>query len=278
MVGPLRFAVLLVMLQGTLALAQNPPTSIDTAFDVVSVKQNVRDGVPEAIALEPNGSVRFTAFPVRTLITIAYRAEGIQRFDQLVGGPAWIATDKFDINAKVANTADAATASNRLPLMLRALLRERFELRVHTETRSVPAFALVLARPDGRLGPELRESVTDCSGGSNGSPAQNREVECGIRAVGGVITGRAVSASQLAGNLSGYSTVDRFVTDRTGLMGRYDFRLEYSPAFLQGADVGGNVGPSLFTALIEQLGLRLQPENITVPVLVIDQVSKPTAD
>ena len=88
-----------------------------------------------------------------------------------------------------------------------------------------------------------------------------------------------LSAALLAGNLSGYPTVDRPVIDRTGLTGRYDFRLEYSPAFLQqSADAAQSPGPSLFTALTEQLGLALQPATIRLPVLVIDNVERPTPD
>ena len=92
--------------------------------------------------------------------------------------------------------------------------------------------------------------------------------------MGGVITGRSVPAAQLAGYLSGVPAVDRHVTDRTGLTGRYDFRLEYSPAFLE----PGAAGPSLFTALTEQLGLTLKEETVPLPVLIIDGVEKPTPD
>jgi uncharacterized protein (TIGR03435 family) len=278
MVRPSRIAILLLALWEAVPLAQSPPASNEPAFEVVSVKLNPRDDVPEALALEPNGDVRFTAFPLRTLIAMAYRAEGIQRFDQLVDGPAWMATDRFDISAKVAETVNAATTSTRMLVMLRGVLRDRFGLRVHAETRSLPAFALVRARGDDKLGPELHQTTTDCSGGTTGSTQVNRDERCGIHAAAGVITGRAVPASQLAGNLSGYPMVDRLVIDRTGLTGGYDFTLQYSPTFLQGADAGGSVGPSLFTALVEQLGLRLEPETITAPVLVIDHVEKPTAD
>ena len=117
-----------------------------------------------------------------------------------------------------------------------------------------------------------------CAGSTGVGANPDQESRCGIRATGGVITGRAASAAQLAGNLSGYPTVDRFVTDRTGLTGRYDFTLEYSPAFLETGDAVSTAGPSLFTALTEQLGLRLQPETAVLPVLVIDAVEKPAPD
>lgn len=268
-------ALAIISAAGTAALAQDRLASSPPAFEVASVKPNVNLDAPEGISVQPDGSARFTAFPVRTLIAMAYRTEGIQRFDQLVGGPSWIAVEKFDIVAK----ADSQTPQtpNRLPAMLRSLLRDRFGLRVHSETRQMPAYGLVMARRDRRLGRTLRQSTIDCSGATATAAIPTPDQWCGIRATGGLITGRAVSAAQLAGNLSGYPAVDRYVTDRTGLTGRYDFELEYSPAFLEPADAA-SAGASLFTALTEQLGLRLQPETIVAPVLVIDQIERPAPD
>jgi len=248
------------------AAAQDRRVSSEPAFEVVSVKVNLNDDVPEAISLAPDGSVRFTGFRLRTLIARAYQSEGLQRFDQIIGGPAWIGVDRFDIVAKAGDQAAAQSGPAQVPERLRTVLRDRFRLRAHTDTRNMPAFALVVARPDRKPGPRLRESTVVCSA----DPDQ----PCGIRAMGGVITGRGVPAAQLAGYLSGVAAVDRHVIDRTGLTGRYDFRLEYSPAFLE----PGAAGPSLFTALTEQLGLTLQAEMVPLPVLIIDSVEKPTPD
>ena len=266
--------VFLLTAAGT-TIAQELLRTVDPVFEVTSVKPSPKDDVPAGISTEPDGSARFTRFQVRTLITIAYRSEGIQRFDQLIGAPSWLSVDRFDVVAKVRAGSDPQNGASQVPSMLRGLLSDRFRLRVHSETRDMPAYALVLARRDGRLGPEFRESTTDCPAVDT-NPDPDRW--CGIRAAGGVIIGRRVSTTELAGNLSGYSTLDRFVTDRTGLNGRYDFRLEYSPAIVQPGDVATLAGPSLFTALSEQLGLRLEPETKTVPVLVIDRVDKPMPD
>ena len=253
-------------------VAQDRPVSTEPSFEVVSVKVNLNDDVPEAIALAPDGSVRFTGFRLRTLIAMAYRSEGLQRFDQIIGGPSWIGVDRFDIAAKATDQADLQAAPSRVPERLRTVLRDRFRLRVHTETRNMPAFALVMAGRDRKPGPQLRQSTIDCPA----APATDADPDrrCGISAKGGVIVGRGVPAGQLAGYLSGIPAVDRHVTDRTGLTGRYDFRLEYSPAFLE----PGGTGPSLFTALTEQLGLTLQAETVPLPVLIIDSVEKPTPD
>ena len=273
-----RLATLAVLIATAAGItAQDRRFSPEPAFEVTSVKPNADDNVPEGIALQPNGSVRFTGFRVRTLITIAYRSEGIQRFDQLIGGPSWIAGEKFDIAGKVGDVSDPQAARAGLPAMLRALLRDRFRLRLHTETRNLPAFALVLARRDGTPGPQLRESTAKCPTAETPATDADPDFWCGIRYSGGVITGRAASAALLAGNLSGYPEVDRFVADRTGLNGRYDFRLEYSPASLE-RDAVASARPSLFTALSEQLGLTLQPETAALPVLVIDNIDKPTPD
>jgi uncharacterized protein (TIGR03435 family) len=181
---------------------------------------------------------------------------------------------RFDIDAKASDQPEAQGLPTRMRERLRTLLRDRFRLRVHTDTRNMPAFALVIARRDRKLGPQLHESTVDCS--PAGTPATDPDPDrwCGIRAMGGVIVGHSVSAALLAGNLSGYPAVDRHVTDRTGLTGRYDFRLEYAPAFVE----QGGTGPSLFTALTEQLGLTLRTETARLPVLVIDSVEKPTPD
>ena len=271
-------ALVVIHLAGVVVAAEQRTASLDPAFEVASIKPTVSDA-REGISVQPDG-VRFTGFQVRTLITIAYRAEGIQRFDQLVGAPSWTGVDRFDIVAKAGSSLAAQEPmAARLPAMLRALLRERFRLRAHAETRSMPAFALRIARRDRRLGQQLRESTSDCSASGRAQAGQSdSDTWCGIRATGGVITGRSVSSAQLAGNLSGYPTIDRFVADRTGLTGRYDFRLEYSPAVVGGGDAAANPGPSLFTALTEQLGLRLQPEKAVLPVLVIDHVERPTPD
>ena len=266
----------IIISAGGSTIGQERFASPELAFEVASVKANLNPDAPERIAVQPDGSARFTGFHIRTLIAMAYRAEGIQRFDQLVGGPSWISVDRFDIIAKADPRAPGSR--DRLPTMLRSLLRDRFGLRLHSETRKMPAYGLVMARRDRRLGRNLRESTIDCSGTTGTAANPNPDQWCGIRAMSGVITGHAVSAVQLAGNLSGYPTVDRFVTDRTGLTGRYDFELQYSPAFLEPGDAVSTAGPSLFTALTEQLGLRLQPETIVAPVLVIDHVERPAPD
>ena len=249
------------------------------AFDVASVKPNPND-VPEGISLSPNGDVRFTGFRVRTLIAMAYG--GAQLLDQFTG-PSWIATDRFDIVAKAEGDISVSVQgrrSERLIAMLRTLLEDRFQVRVHTETRERPVFTLRLARRDGLPGPRLRESSVECPRFVTGAPPPKIDPDrsCGIRALGGTITGRGVAASQIAGNLAGYPAVGRVVLDRTGLTGRYDFQVEYAPESAEPATPAADGRPDLFTALREQLGLTLQPGTAPLEVVVIDRVEHPTPD
>jgi len=255
--------------------------SAQTAFEVASVKPNPND-VPEGISLSPNGEIRYTGFHLKTLIAMTY-GTALQRFDEFIGGPSWLDTDRFDIVAKAGGdiSADAqGRRSDRIAAMLRTLLEDRFKVKVHTETRESPVYVLGLARRDRRLGPQLRESTIECPRFITGAPLPVVDPDrwCGIRAVGGTITGQGVPASQIAGNLSGYPVIGRVVIDRTGLTGRYDFQIQYAPNFGDAADPAAANGPSLFTALTEQLGLTLQSERAQLPVVVIDRAERPTAD
>lgn len=262
--------------------AQTPADGGRLAFEVASVKPNPND-VPEGIALQPNGGVRFTGFRLRTLITIAYGGE-TQRFDQFIGGPPWIATDRFDIVAKAEGDISAnaqGRRSDRLIAMLRTLLEDRFQVRVHTETREMPAFILRMSQRDGKPGPRLHQSTAGCPRFVTGAPLPSIDPEhwCGIRAVGGRIIARGVPMQQIAANLAGYPAVGRPVLDRTGLTARYDFQIDYSPGPAGDPENPPvDVGPDLFTALREQLGITLQPERAVVPVIVIDRAEHPTPD
>src|SRR5262252_5080948 len=139
-----------------------------------SVKPNPND-VPESISLQPTG-FRFTGFRLRTLITITYGPEtGIQTFDQLIGGPSWIATNRFDIVAKTDERNVAGPDGRRpelVPTILKVVLEQRFNLKLHTERREMPVYALRLARPDGRLGPQITPTRIACPAVVFGVPSQ----------------------------------------------------------------------------------------------------------
>ena len=172
--------------------------------------------------------------------------------------------------------------------MLRALLEERFKLVTHRETREMPIYELVVARADGRLGPGLHKSDVDCEAlfaarraGVAPPPRQPLEPPaCGLMGGPARTIAGAVTMQQLATNLS--TAVEGLVIDKTGLTGRFDFNLAWTPERLPtdapppGIPPIDPNGPDLFTALREQLGLKLTPAKGPVDVLVIDRVERPT--
>lgn len=241
-------ALIVGLASGTQSSGQAP------TFDTASVKANM--SADTRLSISTRGRI-YTAVnaPLRTLILIAYEL-GFEPF-RLVGGPDWISSERFD----VLGTLPEGTTSRQTGAMLQALLADRFNLAVHTETRDLPAYALVLARSDGRLGPQLRRSSADCAA----TPTACRtSVGSDIRA-----TGQALTA--LAGTLPQF--LSRRVFDRTGLSGLFDFELRFSDS---DPAVGGSDLPSIFTALQEQLGLKLEPTRAPAEVIVIDRIARPT--
>src|SRR6478672_7319803 len=200
-------------------------------FEVASVKIN-RSAIGKVDIQRQLGG-RFTATNVtlRQLIQHAYQ---LQEF-LIVGGPSWMPTDRFDIVAKAeadgsreSGQVDTAGAPSREQLMLRALLAERFSLSVHTDTKELPIFALVVAQRDGTPGPQLRPSAQTCESRDVDSRTQNRPApsvtetpRCGMRVLPGTIQSGGVLLAQLATALS--PLVDRVVRDRTGLAGYFEF-------------------------------------------------------
>jgi len=281
--GPLGIVVLLTTVG--LSAGQQPARE---SFEVASVKPNPANDVPESVQLLSGGRLRMTGFRLQTLIRIAFASTSVQRIEQIVGGPSWIGSERFDIVAKANGelTPDAeGRRPQRLIEMLKTLLEDRFAVRVHMDTRTMPAFVLRVAR-NGKLGPQLKVSTVDCARPAGTAPDPDRW--CGFRSVngGGTVTARHVTMAEVAAYFGGYNVVGRPIADRTGLTDRYDFRIEFINAFIEAPNPGGaplanpnaDTGPGLFTALSEQLGLTLQPENAIVPVLVIDHVDRPTPD
>ena len=290
--------------------AQTPATGGGASFEVVSVKPSNPDpGNPMAaipMMMPPVGG-RLTAsnVPLRLLVRMAYEVQDFQ----IVGGPSWQLTSKFDIRAKA---EDGFTGSTKemLPL-IRALLADRFKLNVHMEKRDMVISTLVVSRSDGRLGPDLKASTADCpdpqvqaqkqaealaKGGAAALLSQLQEnAPCSIAPImptGGAMTfglrANGQPLSQLIALLT--QATGRIVEDRTGLTGLYDWKLTFDPQVLMsmigqlgvpmpaGAQLPPSDSPSLLTAIQEQLGLKLNSERGPVDVLVIDSAELPTSD
>ena len=265
-----------LILTPALFLAQTP------SFDVASIKPNVSTGADSSIQANPNGRFTATNTSLRTLILRAYGLHD----SQLIGAPAWIATERFDVNART--DAPLPNGPNALMPPLRTLLAERFRLRAHNETRELPAFVLTLARRDRRLGPQIRPSDTDCSGKTQPTVtdirAQARDgwPPCGmafmvsfVDSAGAALKVRlrrsAMTMTEFATALQ--TNVDRPVVDRTGLEGLFDLEYSYAQQPASSTATGPDSNqPMLLVALEEQLGLKLESQRTAVPVLVIDAI------
>ena len=265
------------------------------AFDVVSIRENKSGDLAQGMRRQPGGRLVVNNAPVRTLILQAF---GLQP-QQLVGGPDWIGSARYDIAARAAGEFPVTEPGTVGPmqLMMQRMLADRFQLAVHMETRELPIYALTVARTDGRLGPRLKPAATDCqtlmnelvkgarSGGAPPAAPQlpDGRPACGMRVGGGgALTAGGTSMAALARMLA--VPVGRLVEDRTGLPGAFDFDLEFT------ADPGGAAAagagaprppdnanaPSIFTALEEQLGLKLEPQRAPAEVLVIDRIERPS--
>jgi uncharacterized protein (TIGR03435 family) len=268
-------------------------------FEVASVRQNTNDDGKVMIGIQPGGRFNAVNVPLWDLIRQAY---AVQR-TQIVGAPDWTNAARYDIVAKAeSNIQGTPPGGPAAPLnfMLQDLLEDRFKLRVHSETREMPIYALTLARSDRKFGPGLRQSTTDCAamrgrgargvgpGGPGGSPSgpppPGERPMCGMRFAPNQLLAGGVPLAQLTQVLS--QITQRNVVDRTGLEGTFDFDVTFTPDRLpQGPPPPGVQlpsidpnGPSIFTALQEQLGLKLESERAPVEVLVIDHVERPTPD
>lgn len=274
-----------------------PAQQAPPQFEVASVKPNSSGVMKEMIETQPGGRFTATNVTLRQLIRNAYRLQDFQ----ITGGPAWLASDRFDIVAKAEGgnlddpfQAEKRGGATRAQMMLRALLTERFKLEVHAESKELPIYTLALARTDGTLGPQLRASSRNCDAseidraehaGPAARPALPTEPPpCGMRTLPGTILAGGVRLGQFASTLS--ALLGRVVQDRTGLSGDFELTLRWTPDQIpQGFDRKASAmgltpidpdGPSLPTALREQLGLKLDSQKGPVEIIVIDRAERPT--
>ncbi|MGH9598314.1 MAG: TIGR03435 family protein [Terracidiphilus sp.] len=234
---------------------QSPPAQPPT-YEVVSVKPHkaVDDGM--WWRMTPDG---FSTSGV-TLDNLMMNAYGLITPDQISGLTGWADADKFDIQAKMDEETTAALQKlspkerfHQQQLMMRAMLADRFELKVHHETKELPIYELVIARS----GLKMKESPANEKGRGMFGPNK--------------ITAQATPIESLAFSLS--NNVGRIVVDKTGLTGKYDFTLKWTPDDQQES---ADSGPSIFAALEEQLGLKLVPAKGPVDTIVVDRIEKPS--
>jgi uncharacterized protein (TIGR03435 family) len=249
------------------------------AFDAASIKRNV-SGETRLRFETPPGRLNAVNVPLRFVIRQAYRVPEAR----ILGGPAWLDTDRYDIVA----TAPNSVTGDALREMLRGLLDERFGLKLHQETRAMPIYELRLARPDGALGPNLRRSATDCTGQASSIAAGT--VRCGILVSQGPgsasLRGGGATIESFARLLGDF--LDRPLNDRTGLAGAFDLELQFAAprSATPGAPVPGGLAPAsaadeipiVFTAVQEQLGLKFEAQRGQADVWIVDAASRPSVD
>ena len=267
---PVMLTIAILCALTLMVAAQQPPQR----FEIASVKRSA----PDARGMRISGPTpdEFTTVnaPLERIILYAFGS----RDDQLVGAPDWIRSESFDITAKY----PAGHSPAQVPSMVRALLEDRFKLKTHADKREGPIYALRLARADGKLGPDLKRPGVDCKAElakQTGSPVIRFGTPCFALQTGEgldrLIWGGNQTMAQLAEMLSG--PAGRNVLDRTGLTGTFDVRLRWRPdAGLTTAADTPDAGVSLFTAVQEQLGLKLESARAPLEVLVIDSVERPT--
>lgn len=255
----LRMKLLLAVLLGLTVLAAQD----HLAFEVASVKVRSANSLLTMVGGAPSGPrLTLEAMSLADLVAWAYNVKPWL----VAGAPPWANETRdrttlnpevrFDINAKA--EGDAPRTVEEFRAMMQSLLADRFQLTARRETRTVPVYALVVDK--GRQ--KFRESGSDATGI--------------MRMSRGTLTASGGTMDQLVNFFSNSNGVDRPIVDRTGLAGHYDFALQWS--VLGAGDASNASAPSVFTALQEQLGLKLEPQSAPMEFLVIDHAEMPTSN
>lgn len=251
--------------------------------EVASIKPAAPDARAMLLQPGPGGGIRITNMSLKDMIMIAWR---VQPF-QMSGGPAWIDSARYDIVAK----PEAKISQSEIPAMLQSLLADRFQVRLRSETKEMPVYALVLARKDGKPGPDLMESKEgDCQKFDPAQPPARPEPAapppryCGRLMMGpNRITAIAVPLSSLIPTLS--RMLGRQVVDQTGLKGNFDLNVTWTPDETQAfpprppgenSAPSDSAAPSFFTAFQERLGLKFESKKGPVEIIVVENAERPS--
>jgi uncharacterized protein (TIGR03435 family) len=264
----LHLIILPLVTMMSFAQTQNATPTARPQFEVASIRlTRPDDAQPHRLVWLAGGRFAAVGVTAKTLIGVAYEVKPFQ----ILGGPSWIGRDQYSIDAKGTATGKAPILSLYLTqqqretaernLKLQSLLTERFQLRAHKETREEEVYSLVI----GKTGPKFQTSKFDESAAEKG-------FRPGLQMHPYQLTGTGVSLHFLAEALSGLLSGN--VIDQTGLDGEYDFNVRWAPDVADGDSVPD--GPSIFTALQEQMGLKLESGKAPVDALVIDYIERPS--
>ncbi|MGO4882758.1 MAG: TIGR03435 family protein [Bryobacteraceae bacterium] len=287
-------AAALLLLSATATRAQSPAATKTPAFEVVSIKPNKEGSRGIMIRMAPGGRFEAKNVTVRFLLQEAYGVKD----SQISGAPAWFDSEHYDVEAKADDSFDEVAhrlgrdeQEVQLRQMLQAMLADRLKLVLHHDTKELSEYALVVAKN----GPKFHETTAPAMDPAAenrplGPPAPGAPMPRGsIRMTGrGELTLTGIGITQFADVLS--RQLGLLVVDKTGLKGEYDFTLKWTPDEGQGQmfrGAGGPPpdgappppdasGPSIFTALQEQLGLKLESQKGPVDTIVIDHVERPS--
>jgi uncharacterized protein (TIGR03435 family) len=259
------------------------------AFEIASIKRNVDPKPMTSGTLQntPKGEIRLVWIPARLLVLLAYPLAR-----EVVGLPSWATSEVYDVTVK--GPPDATR--EQVTLMWQTLLADRMKLAAHYEPLEVRGYNLVVARPDGRLGPQLKPSTLDCPAPDPSKPAPQPPQaamdalkrgavitadterllmsQCAIMAVGNTTYAGAATMQQLANGLR-FGGIREPIEDRTGLEGLYSFKLTFARPTLTLQPTVDDA-PSIFVALQEQLGLKLEPTTVHSQAVVVEQIERPT--
>jgi uncharacterized protein (TIGR03435 family) len=278
--------VLAIIATAVMPLASQTPPAQKPAFEVASVKANVSGDKGVLSRAEPGGRTTIKNATLKLVMEVAYSVHDFQIF----GGPSWITTDRWDIEAKAEEgsippelpSPSPTTPNHPLTLMLQSLIEDRFQLKIHREIKEMPVYALMIAKTGQKMKLSADQDLVGFPALPQGGTPPRGMIR--LNAGRGDLEGNGVPLSTLAQVLS--AQLGRSVIDKTDVKGLYDFKLEWAPDPGQGLSPPGVLGPpstsadisgpSIFTALQEQLGLRLDSAKGPVEVLVIDSVQKPS--
>jgi uncharacterized protein (TIGR03435 family) len=263
-----------------LAAQQPPAAPVAPAFDAVVIKRNTSGERSASVGSRPGGVFTMVNARMAAVFSNGYPSQS----GEVVGAPDWFNTDRYDITAKIVGNPTVEQERD----LWRALFAERMKLKAHYETKEQPTYALMLARSDGRLGPNLKKANTDCDARRAAirrgeqppqpPPASNGQPGCSTRMSASDSTLMQAGGQTMAAfgrSLAGLA--GRFIVDQTGLARDYEYTLEFAAPPRPGEPVSGDK-TDLFTALREQLGLKLESTRTRLDYVVIDHIEPPTTD
>jgi uncharacterized protein (TIGR03435 family) len=255
--------------------AQDPGMPAFTASPI----RPTPDPTNRSTRMTPTG-LQMNGGTIRQIWQLVYPNDG----GDPIGAPDWLSTERFDLTIRF----ETVPTTEQRQVAMRQIFAEQLKLKVHYETRPTPTYDLVIARPDRRLGPTVKRLPFDCDAlrtsaieaagrGEKAAPpppASNGTQACATDVGAGRYVSGGVTLAQLAGNLR--TVAGRLTVDKTGLAGFYEFALEWAPAGPPSPDGPPDSRPNIFTALQEQLGLKLEPSTTPVQFVVIDHIEHPT--